>query len=488
MSEIKVNKISPRTACGTVQLGDSGDTITIPAGVSITNSGTASGFGATGSASWETTVKTGDFTAVAGEGYFVNTTSGAITVTLPASPSAGAVVAVKDYANTFDTNNVTLARNGSNIGGTAADSVLKIEGLAVTLIFIDATKGWLVTDSGLQSDAPGPLYVTASGGTETTCGDFKIHTFTGPGTFSVSSKGNSTGSNTVDYLVVAGGGGTPGNGYNNTPNGGGGAGGLRASATTYSIGCNPGKPVVCGVSALPVCVQGYPITVGGGGGGGSTGSGNSGSNGNTSTFSSITSAGGGVGAHPAANPAGNGGSGGGGTKPLDAGSGNTPPVNPPQGNPGGVGVGHPTNPSPGTDNTGLGGGGGAIQPGFNGGTGTPLGGGGDGGDGGGFTNGAFGASNGECSSSIQYFAGGGGGGVYTPSPGPNAGGVGGLGGGGNGGSPASHPTQGARQGQAGDANTGGGGGANGGAPSPSSNFAGNAGGSGIVVIRYKFQN
>ena len=90
MSEIKVNKISPRTACGTTTLGDSGDTFTIPAGVSITNNGTASGFGATGAASWNTTVKTGDFTAVAGEGYFVNTTSGAINVTLPAG-SAGEI-------------------------------------------------------------------------------------------------------------------------------------------------------------------------------------------------------------------------------------------------------------------------------------------------------------------------------------------------------------------------------------------------------------
>ena len=97
MSEIKVNKISPRAACGTVTLGDSGDTFTIPAGATITNSGTATGFGATGSASWTTTVKTGDFTATAGEGYFVNTTSGEVDVTLPAG-TAGAVVAVKDLS------------------------------------------------------------------------------------------------------------------------------------------------------------------------------------------------------------------------------------------------------------------------------------------------------------------------------------------------------------------------------------------------------
>src|SRR5210317_826181 len=190
MSEIKVNKLTPRTNCGTVQLGDSGDTITIPSGATITNNGTAAGFGATGAASWDTTVKTSGFTAVSGVGYFVNTTSGAITVTLPASPSAGDVVAVKDYANTFDTNNVTLARNGSNIGGSAIDGTLSTEGLAVTLVYIDATKGWLVTDSGLQSEAPTSQYITATGGTITCSGDYKIHTFTGPGTFCVSCAGN----------------------------------------------------------------------------------------------------------------------------------------------------------------------------------------------------------------------------------------------------------------------------------------------------------
>ena len=71
MSEIKVNKISPRTNCGTVQLGDSGDTITIPAGATITNNGTQTGFGRTGTVDWQTTIKTADFTAVSGEGYFL---------------------------------------------------------------------------------------------------------------------------------------------------------------------------------------------------------------------------------------------------------------------------------------------------------------------------------------------------------------------------------------------------------------------------------
>jgi hypothetical protein len=92
MSEVKVNKISPRTNCGTVQLGDSGDTITIPAGATITNNGTQTGFGRTGTVDWDTTAKTAGFTAVSGTGYFVNTTSGAVTMTLPASPSAGDIV------------------------------------------------------------------------------------------------------------------------------------------------------------------------------------------------------------------------------------------------------------------------------------------------------------------------------------------------------------------------------------------------------------
>ena len=123
MSEVKVNKISPRSGT-TVTLGDSGDTFTIPSGATINNQGTATNFGATGSASWTTTVKTSGFTAVAGEGYFVDTSSGAVSVNLPAG-TAGAVVAFKDYLNTFDTHALTLVQNGSDkIGGSTDNSVL----------------------------------------------------------------------------------------------------------------------------------------------------------------------------------------------------------------------------------------------------------------------------------------------------------------------------------------------------------------------------
>jgi hypothetical protein len=498
MSEIKVNKISPRTACGTVTLGDSGDTFTIPSGATITNSGTATGFGATGSASWDTTVKTSTFTAVAGIGYFVDTTGGAITVNLPAG-TAGDVIAIKDYAGTFDNNSCTVSANGSEkIGGSTVNPELATEGIAVTIVYVDSTQGWLVTDDGLQTSMPSPEYVVATGGntiTTSPCGNYKSHIFTGPGTFQITAVGNAAGSNTVDYLVVAGGGGTPGMAHSNTPSGGGGAGGFRASATTFSVGCQPAKPLVCGVSALAATATSFPITVGSGGAGGSSGPGNAGSNGGVSTFSTITSAGGGRAGHGCLGPtpvdAGQpGGSGGGGGGPYPAGTGNDPSVSPPQGNPGGVGTTHPTNPAPGSDNTGLGGGGGARAVGSCGGDvpNNPPDGGGDGGDGAGFAANTWGVT-GEVVSCVQYFAGGGGGGVYTPNPSPNPGGIGGLGGGGNGGSPANPTcvTNPARDGQDGTANTGGGGGSNGGAPSPGANFSGRSGGSGIVIIRYKFQ-
>ena len=115
MSEVKVNKISPRTNCGTNTLGDSGDTFTIPSGATITNNGTQTGFGRTGTVDWVTTPKvTGDspVTAATGSGYFLNTTSGTITINLPVG-AAGSIVSVADYAGTWQTNNVTVAANGT---------------------------------------------------------------------------------------------------------------------------------------------------------------------------------------------------------------------------------------------------------------------------------------------------------------------------------------------------------------------------------------
>src|SRR5210317_385147 len=91
-------------------------------------------------------VKTTGFTADASEGYFVNTTSGAITMTLPASASIGDEVSVIDYAGTFDTNNLTVGRNGHNIQGSAADLTVSTERAGFTLVYVDSTQGWLLKD------------------------------------------------------------------------------------------------------------------------------------------------------------------------------------------------------------------------------------------------------------------------------------------------------------------------------------------------------
>ena len=281
MSKIEVNAIEPQ--CGTtLTLGASGDTVTLGSGAN------QSGFGRTGTVDWQTgSIKTATFTAVNGEGYFANTTSSAFSMTLPASPSAGDIVAVSDYAQTFDTNNCTLARNGSNIEGDASDLVLDAEGLAINLIYVDATKGWKVVSAGREQDKTGAEFVSATGGTVTTCGNFKIHTFTGPGTFTVNTVGNGAGSTTVDYLVVAGG-GSGGNAFsnNNCGAGGGGAGGFRESSGAAS-GCYTASPLGACVAALPVSVQDYPITVGAGGAAAGPGLSSPSSQGSNSIFSTI---------------------------------------------------------------------------------------------------------------------------------------------------------------------------------------------------------
>jgi len=467
MSEIKVNKISPRTNCGTTQLGDSGDTITIPSGATITNSGTATGFGATGAVNWQTgSIKTANFTGASTEGYFVDTSSSSFTMTLPSSPSAGAIIGIKDYANTFDTNNLIVDRNGSKIGGEEVNLTLQEEGIAITLVFVDSTKGWLVTDSGLQSEAsPTAAFITATGGTITTDGNFKVHSFTSPGTFTVCSVGNSAGSNSVDYLVVAGGGGGGGECTNSGGGSGGGAGGLRIGAVTPSS-CH--SPLVA--SGLSVTATGFPITVGAGGTAGPQSAPGNGGNGANSIFSTITSTGGGGGGKSVGPSSGsNGGSGGGGR--CTAGTGNTPPVSPPQGNNGATG----------SDNAGGGGAtaaGQAAQPSCTGGQ--------SGGNGlnvspvFGTAPKAFYIANGpdNGASVCGQFAGGGAGG-HDPRPAP-ATSSGGTGGGANVPGPQGN-------GSAGTTNTGGGGSGGGrDVPQPGSGVGG-AGGSGIVLIRYKFQ-
>ena len=95
---------------------------------------------------WQT-VKTGNTTMVAFQGYFVDTSSSAITMTLPSSASAGDTIAIKDYAGTFATNNCTIGRNGHNIQGNANNSLLSSNRASVLLVYVDSTQGWLLKNN-----------------------------------------------------------------------------------------------------------------------------------------------------------------------------------------------------------------------------------------------------------------------------------------------------------------------------------------------------
>ena len=396
---------------------------------------------------WQAVV-TSDTTMVAGKGYFVDSSGGTKTVTLPASPSIGDAVVVISMNGA--TNAVTIARNSSKIESGTSNISMDSDYASIQLVFSDATNGWIKQTKNLPD-----TFVTATGGTATTSGDYKIHTFNSSSNFVVSSTSNNTSYNAVSYLVIAGGGGSGAE-----EGGGGGAGGYREGKdTTDSYSAAP----TAATSGLTIATQTYPITVGAGGGYGTfPANGTSGSN---SVFATITSAGGGYGAQCQQN-GGNGGSGGGGgghasighSPAPSGGSGNTPPVSPSQGNNGGNGFVR-TNASP--ANEAGGGGGGA---------------GGTGGNGAGPAAGAGGAGLASSISGSAVTRGGGGGGA---SGGGQPGGAAGSGGGAAGtGTAGSRPP-------AGTANTGGGGGGGGGNGGPTA--LASAGGSGVVIIRYKYQ-
>ena len=461
-SKIKVDNIEDTsgnavvTKCGsTLTIGKTGDTISLASGASQT------GFGRSGSVDWQTgSIKTTTFTAVSGEGYFVDTSSGAVTVNLPAG-SAGAIVSVADYTRTFQTNSCTISPNGSEkLGGISADGVLNQQGQTATFVYVDATEGWINVQE-TSATVTGNANLVATGGTITTCGDYKIHTFTSPGTFSVSQVSSvCSAHNTVSYLVIAGG-GAGGNSGGGDGGGGGGAGGYREYRSPvsgcYSVSPLNGNP---GGTAVTVTATAYPITVGAGG---TTQSApNCGVSGSNSVFSTITSNGGGGGAKGSTvGTAGGSGGGSGGGVPgggTTAGAGNTPPTTPSQGFPGGLGGG-------GSPNYTGGGGGGATAAGT-GGPSSSSGG-----------NGGAGATTSIDGTPTQR-AGGGGGSTYSNpgSPGSFLGGSGGAGGGGA--AQTRVPTW-PTAAVAGTTNTGSGGGGG--------QCAAANGGSGLVIIRYKFQ-
>ena len=347
-----------------------------------------------GGISWQS-VQTASFTAAAGNAYPVNTTSGAITVTLPASPSAGNIVQLTDYAGTWATNNVTVAPNGSNVNGASVSFYASTKRESIAFVYIDSTQGWLAY-SGVNVTNPFPY--------------------------------------SASYLVVAGGGGG-----GTWIGGGGGAGGLLSGTLTIS----PGTV--------------YTATVGAGGAGTSNRNA-TGSSGTNSSLTSVTTAvggggGGSIGTSAAITPT-SGGSGGGamyygGTVNAGAsgtsGQGNTggssQNANPPYGAGGGGGSGAAGNaPNPGVA-AGAGGigtassitgssvtyaGGGGGSPGYSATGAPPVGSyvGGAGGAGGG----GAGANSGTAGTSgTTNTGGGGGGGNYDGVSTALAGGSGGSG-------------------------------------------------------------
>jgi len=338
---ITTSQISPSAAIAVSKLANS----------SISVNGSSISLGGTGTVAagtqWQAvTVADGStqLNTSAGKGYFLDTNAGVIEVFLPSSPNRGDTVTLVDYGGQFSTNKVIVNTGGTLIDSTAGgpgssnDFEIKTSNIVIEFIYANAAKGWITkrnTTIGNPLSAVGGVtsygaeFISATGGTVTTSGDFKIHTFTGDGCFVVSALGNEKGSgDKVSYMVVGGGGG---GGRNH--GGSGGAGGFREGKVSSGGGTDSycASPLDAG-DGLQVSVTTYPITVGGGSGGGSP---STASPGSASSFSTISSAGGGGGGgRNGGNTGGSGGSGGGGSHGGGGGSGNSPPVNPPQGNPG----------------------------------------------------------------------------------------------------------------------------------------------------------
>ena len=256
-----------------------------------TNGSGVLSFATVGGLAWQSIVTASTLTAVASRGYWINTTSNACTVTLPASATNGDTIILADYARTWGTNAVTINTNSLNFqGATTPNPIYNTSGQSVTLVYSGATQGWIPTvDDGVTWETPQPY--------------------------------------SINFLVVAGGGGGGANDYG----GGAGAGGFRTSTQTVSIGTV------------------ITVTVGNGGtaGSGITTPGGNGSNSSISgsglTTITSTGGGGGGGGGISGQAAGSGGSGGGSTGYNQTsalkGSGNTPSTSPSQGNDGAVGSG-----------------------------------------------------------------------------------------------------------------------------------------------------
>ena len=281
----------PTTNLPTIPINKGGTNLTTVGsnGTILQTDGSAYTYGsASGAITWDT-VKTSSFTAVAGYGYLVNTTSSTITVTLPASPSIGQSVTIVDYAGTAATNNINVSPNGSLINKGTGNIIISTNREGLTLVYIDSTQGWL-SQSNVYSGNP-PFAQQYS----------------------------------ISYLIIAGGGG---GGY--SAGGGGGAGGLLTGSLSLTSGViytatvggggGGGSSNVRGVSGSNSLFSGSGITtqtaIGGGGGGSRSGAlGASGGSGGGNPDGSTTAGGSGTSGQGNAGGAGgssNGGGGGGG--------------------------------------------------------------------------------------------------------------------------------------------------------------------------------
>ena len=164
-----------------------------------------------------------------------------------ASGSAGAIVSIQDYNKTFDSNALTITpASGEKINGGSADGnlIISTEGQGLTFVYVDGTVGWKTVHEN-EFTSGGSSFIVATGGTETTSGNCKIHTFTGPGTFTVSGISPCAANNLVSYLVVAGCGGGGNEGGTSIAAGGAGAGGYRevkSPVTPYTASHLDGYP------------------------------------------------------------------------------------------------------------------------------------------------------------------------------------------------------------------------------------------------------
>jgi len=386
MSKVEVDQVDPQSGT-TLTLGTSGDTVSIPSGVTLANAGTATGFA---SIAWQSSIVTAStITVESGKGYWLDTSSNAITVTLPASPSVGDQIILTDYARNWGTNAITLNLNSEKWQGNATPvPVFDTNGQSVDVVYSGSTKGWIPNTDGAT-------------------------TLETPQTY------------TADFLVIGGGGGSA-----MVYGGGGGAGGYRNSFASETSGRGSSSETALTFSPGTV----YTITVGAGGIGaqnyGGSAPGNEGITGDSSTISgsditSITSLGGGGGARNT-QPGKTGGCGGGAGSAASAGAGTAA-----QGYDGGQGGSGPGGPSGYTG----GGGGGAGAVGVTSGTTATTG-----------VAGGAGLASAITGSSVTRGGGGGSGTVGTGTAGPGGSGGGGTGaagtantGGGGGGTTISTP-------------------------------------------------